>query len=270
MARRPNWKGYLKLSLVSCPVALYTAASTSERTALHLINRKTGNRLRRQLIDSQTGDVVEDEDQARGYEMSRGEYVLLEDEELDKIALESTHTVDIERFVPRTQVDGLYLDTPYYMAPDGEVGEEAFAVIRDAMKAKKVVGIARVVLYRRERIVMLEPRERGIVATILRYAYEVRRAADYGRHCEDRGAGRNARPCRAHHRDQGGRFRSDQIRGSLRGSAGRVDQIEAIRQSAEGRSAAAARQRRQSHGWAKHRSIRSRRLTLGVWLKPER
>jgi DNA end-binding protein Ku len=179
MAPRPIWKGYLKLSLVSCPVALYTAVSTAEKIALHLVNRKTGNRLRQHLIDSKTAEVVEDGAQAKGYEFSRGQHVILEEDDLDGIALESTHTVEIESFVPRNQVDGLYLDTPYYATPDDEVGAEAFAVIREAMKREEVVGLGRVVLYRRERIVMLEPRDRGIVATTLRYADEVRRADDY-------------------------------------------------------------------------------------------
>jgi DNA end-binding protein Ku len=179
MAPRPIWKGYLKLSLVSCPVALFTAASASEKIALHLINRETGNRLRRQLVDAETGDVVESDEQVRGYEVSRGEHVVLEDDELEAIALESTHTIDIEAFVPRSQVDERYLDTPYYMIPDGDVGAEAFAVIREAMKRKHVAGLARVVLYRRERILMLEPHDQAILATTLRYHYEVRDEGDY-------------------------------------------------------------------------------------------
>jgi len=179
MAPRPYWKGYLKLSLVSCPVALYTAVSASEKVALHMINRKTGNRLRRQMIDAETGDVVESDDQGRGYEESRDHNVILEDDELDQIALESNHTIDIESFVPRAEVDELYLDQPYFLAPDDEVGTEAFAVVRDAMKHKAMVGLARIVLSRRERIVMLEPHDRGLVATTLHYAYEVRPPKEY-------------------------------------------------------------------------------------------
>ena len=179
MAPRPNWKGYLKLSLVSCPVALYPATSASDKIALHMVNRETGNRLRRQMVDAETGDVVEGDEIARGYEVSRGEHVILENEELNDVALESTHTIDIETFVPRVQVDERYLNSPYYLVPDDEVGEEAFAVIRDAMKRKNVVGLGRVVLYRRERIVMLEPRNSGILLTTLRYDYEVRQEDDY-------------------------------------------------------------------------------------------
>ncbi len=174
MAPRASWKGYLKLSLVSCAIELFPAASTKERVSLHLLNRETGNRLKRQFVDAQTGDVIEADEQVKGYEMAKGDYVMLEEDELDNVALESTHTIDIESFVPRGEIDEVYLDAPYYIAPAGNVAEEAFAVIRDAMREKDVVGIGRVVLYRRERIVMLEPRGKGIVARTLRFAYEVR------------------------------------------------------------------------------------------------
>lgn len=179
MAPRPYWKGYLKLSLVSCPVALYPASSRSERIALHQINKKTGNRLRQQMIDAQTGDVVSSEDKGKGYEVSKDQHVPVEDEELDKISIESTHTIDIESFVPREEIDERYLDSPYYLAPTDEVGQEAFIVIREAMRDKNMVGIGRVVLYRRERILMLEPFDKGLLATSLRYGYEVREAKPY-------------------------------------------------------------------------------------------
>jgi DNA end-binding protein Ku len=179
MAPRPYWKGYLKLSLVSCPVALFPASSRSERIALHQINKRTGNRLRQQMVDEQTGDVVEKEDKGRGYEVSRDQHVPIEDEEIDKISIESTHTIDIESFVPRAEIDERYMDSPYYLAPTDEVGQEAFIVIREAMREKKMVGLGRVVLYRRERIVMLEPFEKGLLATALRYGYEVRDAQPY-------------------------------------------------------------------------------------------
>jgi DNA end-binding protein Ku len=179
MAPRPNWKGYLKLSLVSCPVALYPATTTSERVSFRTLNRETGNRVRRQFVDDQTGDPVENAEQVKGYEVAKGEYILVEDEELKSVQLESNHTIDIERFVPRAEVDELYLDTPYYLAPTDRVGEEAFAVIRDAMRAEKKVGLARVVLFRRERIVMLEARGKGIAATSLHYANEVHASEGY-------------------------------------------------------------------------------------------
>ena len=173
MAPRPNWKGYLKLSLVSCPVALYPATTTSERVSFRTLNRETGNRVRRQFVDEQTGDPVQTEDQAKGYEVAKGEYIMLEDDELKAVQVESNHTIDIERFVPSSEIDRLYLDTPYYLAPTDRVGEEAFAVIREAMQTEKVVGLARAVLFRRERVLKLEPRGKGIVATSLHFANEV-------------------------------------------------------------------------------------------------
>lgn len=179
MAPRPNWKGYLKLSLVSCPVALYPATTTSERVSFRTLNRVTGNRVRRQFVDEQTGDPVETDNQIKGYEVAKGEFIQIEDDEIKAVQLESNHTIDIERFVPRADIDELYLDSPYYLAPTDRVGEEAFAVIRDAMRAEGMVGLARVVLFRRERILMLEPRDKGIVATSLRYANEVHAASAY-------------------------------------------------------------------------------------------
>ncbi len=185
MAPRSNWKGYLKLSLVSCPVQLFPATTTKEKVAFHLLHRETGNRLKRKLIDPDTDETVEAEDQVRGYQVSKTEYVLVEDEEIESVAIESSHTIDIETFVPRSEIDEAYLDTPYYLAPDGKLGEEAFGVIREAMRDKQVVGIGRVVLYRRERPILLEPRGNGLVATTLRYAYEVRDDADYFGDIED-------------------------------------------------------------------------------------
>jgi len=179
MAPRANWKGYLKLSLVSCAVELFPAATEKERVRFNLLNRDTGNRLRRQLVDSETGEVVETTDQVRGYEIGKREYVVVEDREIDQVAIESTHTIEIESFVPRAEIDEIYLDTPYYLTPDGKVAEEAFAVIREAMREKKVVGLGRVVLHRRERIMMLEPRGKGLSAWTLRYGYEVRKDDEY-------------------------------------------------------------------------------------------
>jgi DNA end-binding protein Ku len=179
MAPRPNWKGYLKLSLVSCPVALFPATTTSERVTFRTLNRETGNRVRRQFVDEQSGEPVETEDQVKGYEVGKGEYIQIEDDELKAVQIESNHTIDIERFVPRADIDELYLDTPYYLTPTDRVGEEAFAVIRDAMRVEKMVGLARVVLFRRERLMMLEPRDKGIAATTLHFANEVHESANY-------------------------------------------------------------------------------------------
>lgn len=179
MAPRPSWKGYLKLSLVSCPVALYPATSTSERISFRTLNRQTGNRVKRQYVDEQTGDPVEADDQIKGYEIAKGEFIQVEDDEIKTIQLESNRTIDIERFVPRAEIDEIYLDTPYFLAPTDRVGEEAFAVIREAMHAEKKVGLARVVLFRRERIVMIEPRGKGMTATSLHYASEVNAVDSY-------------------------------------------------------------------------------------------
>jgi DNA end-binding protein Ku len=178
-APRPYWKGYLKLSLVSCPIALYTAASGSERVSFRQINKKTGNRLRQQLVDEVTRQPVESEDKGRGYEVAKGAYILVEDEELDAVAIESNHTIEIDKFVPRADIDERYLDSPYYIAPTDQVGQEAFAVIREAMRGKDMVALGRVVLSKRERVVMLQPWDTGLMGTTLRYPYEVRDSRDY-------------------------------------------------------------------------------------------
>ena len=174
MAPRSNWKGYLKLSLVSASIAIYPATSYSEKVSFNRLNRQTGNRIKLQNIDSVTGDVVEREDIVKGYQVGKDQYVQVKDEELAEIAIESTHTVEIEKFVPKASIDDRYRDTPYYLAPEDKVGREAFAVIRDAMNKKKMVGIGRVVMARRERVMMLEPFGKGIMRTTLHYAYEIR------------------------------------------------------------------------------------------------
>jgi DNA end-binding protein Ku len=179
MAPRAYWKGYLKLSLVSCPIALYPAASSSERVSFNRINKKTGHRLKQQNVDAETGEVVDKEDIGRGYEIGKGQYLQVEDEEIEKVQIESTHTIEIDSFVPRAEIDDRYLDSPYYLAPTDQVGMEAFSVIRDAIRDKGMVGLGRVVLTRRERVVMLEAFDKGLLATALRYAYEVRDAAAY-------------------------------------------------------------------------------------------
>ncbi|MPZ59245.1 MAG: Ku protein [Rhizobiales bacterium] len=179
MAPRAYWKGYLKLSLVSCPIALYPASSSSERVSFNRINAKTGNRLKQQMVDAEDAEPVDKDDIKRGYEYAKGQYMLVEDDELDKIKIESTHTIDIDSFVPRAEIDDRYLASPYYIAPTDQVGQEAFTVIRDAMHEKKMVGLARVVLTRREHVVMLEPFDKGLLATTLRYQYEIRDNAEY-------------------------------------------------------------------------------------------
>jgi DNA end-binding protein Ku len=179
MAPRANWKGYLKLSLVSCPIALYPAASSTERVSFNRINKQTGHRLKQQLVDSETGDPVAKEDIGRGYEVAKGEYLQVEDDDVDNIRIESTHTIEIESFVPRAEIDDRYIDSPYYIAPTDKVGQEAFAVIRDVIRDKQMAALARVVISRRERVIMLQAFDKGLLGTTLRYAYEVREAGAY-------------------------------------------------------------------------------------------
>jgi Ku protein len=179
MAPRAYWKGTLKLSLVTCPVALYPASTSVEKTRFHMINRETGNRLRQQMIDEETGDVVESDQKARGYEIAKGKYVEIEKDELDAVQIKSNHTVDIDSFVPKDEIDPRYLNHPYYIVPDGKAGVDAFAVIRDAMKDQERVALARIVLTNREHVMTIEPYGKGLLATTLRYPYELRDADDY-------------------------------------------------------------------------------------------
>jgi len=179
MAPRPNWKGYLKLSLVSCPIALYPAASAAERVSFRQINTKTGNRLRQQMIDGETGEPVERDDRGRGYEFGKNEFIQIEDEELAAIQVESTHTIEIDGFVPNAQIDKRYYDWPYYIVPTDKVGQEAYAVIRDAMRGKDMVALGRLVISKREHVIALEPYGKGLLGTTLRYPYEVRNPAEY-------------------------------------------------------------------------------------------
>jgi DNA end-binding protein Ku len=179
MPPRANWKGYLRLSLVSCPIALYPASSLSEKVSFNRINRKTGNRLKQQNVDSETGEVVPREDIARGYEIGKGQYLIVEDEEFEAVQVESTRTIEIDQFVPRNEIDDRYIDSPYYIAPDGEVGQDAFAVIRDTIGKMNMVALGRVVLTRREHVIALETRGRGLLGMTLRYPYEVRDEQPY-------------------------------------------------------------------------------------------
>ena len=176
---RPYWKGYLKLSLVSCPIALYTGTSSTERVSFRQINKKTGNRLRQQLVDEVTREPVEGEAKGRGYEYAKNAYIAVDDDELDALAVESKHTIEIDSFVPREQIDERYLDSPYYIMPNDQVGQDAFAVIREAMRGKGTVALARVVLAKRERVIMLQPWDKGLMGTTLRYPYEIREAKEY-------------------------------------------------------------------------------------------
>jgi DNA end-binding protein Ku len=179
MAPRPNWKGYLKLSLVSCPVALYPATSASDRVSFNQINKNTGNRIRYKKVDAETGEEVEGTDIVKGYQVDKNVYVTVEDEELEALEIESTHTIEIDTFVPADSIDERFYDNPYYIVPNDKVGQDAFAVIRDAMKTRNVVGVGRVVIAKRERPIVLAPLGKGLRGMTLRYPYEVRDEAEY-------------------------------------------------------------------------------------------
>jgi len=176
MAPRPFWRGYLKLSLVTCPVQMEPARTAEDKLSFHTVNRKTGNRVESRYVDSETGKPVPDEAQVKGYELGDDRYVMLEDEELEAVALESTRTIDIERFVPAGDIGWIWLDRPHFLKPGDKVGEEAFAVIREAMVATGTAALSRLVLYRREHAVALLPRDKGMILWTLRYADEVRPA----------------------------------------------------------------------------------------------
>jgi DNA end-binding protein Ku len=160
-------------------VLLYPATTSVEKTRFHMINTKTGNRLKQQMIDAETGDVVEGEQKGRGYELKKGEYVEVEKDELEAVQIESSHTIDIDSFVPKDEIDKRYINHPYYIAPDGKAGIDAFTVIRDAMKNKDRVALARIVLTNREHIIAIEPLGKGLLGITLRYPYEVRDEREY-------------------------------------------------------------------------------------------
>jgi DNA end-binding protein Ku len=179
MAPRANWKGFLRLSLVTCPIALFPATSESEKISFNQINKQTGNRIRYLKVDAATGDEVASEDIIKGYKVDTDRYLEVTKDELENIALESTRTIEIDEFVPRSEIDDLYLVRPYYVVPDGKVGHDAYAVIRETIRSLDKVAIARVVLTSREHIIALEARDKGLMGMLLRYPYEVREASEY-------------------------------------------------------------------------------------------
>src|SRR6476646_607810 len=179
MAPRANWKGFLRLSLVTRPVALYPATSDSEKISFNQINKKTGHRIRYMRVDADTGEEVANEDIVKGYPVDRDTYIEVTKEELEHIELESTRTIDIDEFVAKDQIDPRYIIRPYYLVPDGKVGHDAFAVIRETIRNMDMVAIGRVVLTSREHIIGLEPLDKGLVGTLIRYPYEVRDEKEY-------------------------------------------------------------------------------------------
>jgi DNA end-binding protein Ku len=179
MAPRANWKGFLRLSLVTCPVALYPATSEAEKISFNQINKKTGHRIRYLKVDADTGEEVSSEDIVKGYQVDRDRYLEVTKDELENIALESTRTIEIDEFVPRKEIDDLYLVRPYYIVPDGKVGHDAYAVIRETIRSMDKVALARLVLTSREHVISLEARDKGLMGMLLRYPYEVRDQAEY-------------------------------------------------------------------------------------------
>ena len=165
----------MKLSLVSCPIALFPATSEREKISFHQINKNTGHRIKYQKIDAESGDEVESADIIKGYQVGKGEYLEIEPEELEAIAIESKRTIEIDEFVPKKEIDELYLNSPYYIVPDGEVGQQAFAVIREAIRQEGMVAM----FTSREHIIALEARDKGLLGVTLRYPYEVRKEAEY-------------------------------------------------------------------------------------------
>jgi DNA end-binding protein Ku len=198
MAPRAYWKGYLKLSLVSCPIALYPATSEREKIRFHQINKETGHRIKYQKVDAETGDEVEADDIIKGYQVGKGEYLEVEPEELEAVSIESQRTIDIDQFVPKSEIDQLYLDAPYYIVPDGEVGAQAFAVIREAIREEGMVAIAKVVFTTREHVIALEPRDKGMLGITLRYPYEVRKPEQYFDNIPDEKIPKDMRELAAH------------------------------------------------------------------------
>jgi len=175
MAARAIWKGYLRLSLVNCAVALFPAVTETNKVHFHKLNRDTGHRLRMRMVDEETGEEVPHEQQMKGYEIGKGETVQIEDEDLEKIALEGTRVMEVMKFVPRAQIDPLYFERPYFLAPDDDASQEAFAVLREAMRRKKIGALAAVIMHERDHVLLIEPRDEGMLATVLRAPYEVRK-----------------------------------------------------------------------------------------------
>jgi Ku protein len=250
MAPRANWKGFLRLSLVTCPVALYPATSESEKISFNQLNRKTGHRIKYAKVDADTGEEVANEDIVKGYKVDTDTFIEVTKEELENVALESTRTIEIDEFVDRSDIDPRYLIRPYYLRPDGKVGHDAFAVIRETIREMAKVAIGRVVLTNREHIIALEPLDKGLMGTLLRYPYEVWDPQEYFDEIQDVKVKGHARSRHAHREPEVGSLRARQVRGPVRNRAGRPHQPEARRQADHAEGEAGRRQRRRPDGGA--------------------
>ncbi len=283
MAARAYWKGYLKLSLVTCPVALYPASSKADKTRFHQINKKTGHRLRQQMVDEDTGRVVDTDNKGRGYELTKGKFVEIEPQEIEAIEFENTHTIDIDKFVPEEEIDKRYYERPYYVVPDEKGGEEAFSVVRDAMKDKGRVALAGIVFANRQHILAIEPWGKGMLGTTLRFDYEVRDEKEFFKDIGSHRVPKEMVSLAAHILDtKAGHFDAAKFKDEYelalrklvkRKAAGKtieapeekedranvIDLMEALRQSVKGKGSKAAALRTNSHSKKTSRSARSRR-----------
>lgn len=285
MAPHAFWKGYLRLSLVSCPIQLFPATSEREKVRFHQINKKTGHRIKYCKLDAQTGEQVDPEDIVTGYEIAKGQYIEVSEDELEAVTIEGSHTIEIEQFVPRNDIDDLYLSHPYYLIPDGEIGRQAYVVIRDAMKKEGMVALGRVVLTTREHVVAIEPHGKGLLGITLRYPYEIRKEADYFGNLQDERIPKEILDLATHIvATRSGHFHPEKfedhyehalrelIKRKQRGekiakpkerpSANVIDLMEALRQSATGGRGAARRHPR--HASAENKRGRARRSNAQV------
>ena len=232
MAPRASWKGFLKVAELTCPVALHAAASTSERIAFHTLNRATGHRVRRQFVDQETGKQVDADEQVKGYEVGQDDYVVLGPKEIAAAVPESDKTLAVQAFIRCDDIDTVYFDRPYYLSPGNAIAGEAYSLVRDGMRAKQVAALARTVLFRRVRTLLIRPHEDGLIATTLHFDYEVRSAEDAFRDVPAMQIkGRDARAGQAHHRHQARRLRSASVRRPLRIGTGRTRPRQARRRA---------------------------------------
>ena len=249
MAPRAYWKGYLKLSLVSCPIALYPATSEREKISFHQLHKATGNRIRYRKVDAETGDEVSNDDIVKGYEVSKGQYLELEPEELEAVAIESKRVVEIDQFVEKNEIDELYINNPYYIVPDGEIGQEAFAVIREAIRREGMVAIGKIVFTSREHIFALEARGKGMMGLTLRYPYEVRKEEDYFDDITDQKITKDMLDLAAHIVEQKrAKFQPEKFEDRYEDALKELDCEEAKGRQDRAAKGARAFQRRQSYG----------------------
>src|SRR4051812_37804901 len=279
VAPRAYWKGYLKLSLVSCPIAMYPATSEREKISFHQLHKQTGNRIRYKKVDAETGREVESDDIIKGYEVSKGEYIEILPEELEAVEIESKRIIEIDEFVPKKDIDELYMRDPYYIVPDGEVGQQAFAVIREAIRKEGMVALGRVVFTSREHIIALEARDKGIMGITLRYPYEVRQEEDYFADIENEKVPKDMLDLATHIvNTKKGKFEPEKfedryedalkelLKKKQKGEkierpkeskpSNVVDLMEALRQSVTADKGAGERRKSSSHGTAHHRAAR--------------